>query len=494
MMAKTTPHDPMNPSHPFVRLASQYIEFEKLLQPGDHVLVGVSGGPDSLALLECLFSLRASLSLRDLTVLHFDHGLRGEESAKEKEFVRRVAQNKSLPFVSAEDDVRSFAAREGLSLEMAARTCRHRFFFQSMELLKGDRLALGHNANDQAEEVLLRLCRGTGPSGMAGMLPRSRRGIIRPLLFAQRRDILKFLRELGIPHAQDSSNEQIICQRNALRQRVLPLLEAHLHPQIVRTLERHTTLVREEESFWEQMLCSWFSCFAGRHGESRISVPVKDLQSQHVAFRKRFYRHVVREMTGSCSGIFRVHVEALDRWAMRSHSGRHMVLPNGVVAQKEGETLQFTLEEGFSGATFEAGPEPDVLMHGPGDYEAPALGVKVQLRWYRKGDAGPAWDTREGFHVHMDAQKVVWPLLIRRWQRGDRFKPLGLKGMKKLQDFFVDAKIPRRERPQVPLVCDGGKICWVVGHRLDDRVKVDPCTNEVLSVRVRQAFIEGDLS
>ncbi len=482
----------MDPSHPLIQHASQYIESEKLLQQGDHVLVGVSGGPDSIALLECLFTLRHRFSLGELTILHFDHRLRKEESAKEREFVRQVAQDKSLRFLSAEEDVRSFASREGVSLEMAARMCRHRFFFEKMALLKGHKLALGHNANDQAEEVLLRLCRGTGPSGMMGMLPRNRRGIIRPLLFAHRSEILRFLTDSGIGYALDSSNEKIICQRNALRQKVLPLLEKHLHPQIVRTLGRHTALVRDEENFWEQMICHWFTQFGSREGKSLLSVPVNVLQGQHSAFRKRLYRYVLREMTGTCSGTFMVHVEALDRWVMTSQSGRHMVLPNRVVVHKEGDRFRFTLNEGVLWASPGEAEERGPWMDGPGEYPLPALGARVQLRVHRKGEEGPEPDPQGGFLAHMDAEKVVWPLSLRRWQRGDRFKPLGLRGMKKLQDFFVDAKIPRHERTSVPLVCDREKICWVVGHRLDDRVKINPQTREVLVVHFRQESTEND--
>lgn len=473
----------MNPSHPFLQQILNIIKVKDLIGAGDHVLAGVSGGPDSMALLECLAQLREPLRLGGLTVLHFDHGLRGEEAAREKELVRRAASERSLHLVVGEGKVRDVALREGISLEMAARKCRHQFFREAMQTWRGDKIALGHHAGDQAEELLLRLCRGTGPSGMAGMAPKSGQGIVRPLLFVSRKEILQFLNDLGIRWAKDSSNEELCCQRNALRLEVMPLLEHHFHRRVIETLGRHATLALEEEDYWETLLRDWCGQFTEKPRWNALSVRLRDLQSQHRAFRKRFYRCAVRELTGACSGIFMVHVEALDRFVMGSQSGRHMRLPGGVTLFREGNRLIFSREEGPPFLPLRVGRLPEVVLHGPGIYKAENF--RLVLRVQRLGmKEVPDFRHLSANTACVDADRVRWPLFIRGWQKGDRFQPLGLGGCKKLQDFFVDAKVPRGRRVHIPIVCDVEKICWVVGHRLDDRVKVTSRTREILFFEV----------
>ncbi len=472
----------MHFSHRFSQRAFQYIKDHDLIHEGDHILVGVSGGPDSTALLECLLELRPFLLIKSLTVLHFDHELRGRESTRDRVFVLGIASEKSLSCWTASEDVKAFAVRKGLSLEMAARSCRHRFFSQAMKALRGDGLALGHHADDQAEELLLRICRGTGPSGMAGMLPRSKQGIIRPLLFARREEILEFLTDLHLSYVVDSSNEKLFCQRNIVRHKVVPLLEQHIHPGVTDTIGRHARLARDEEEYWQECLEAWCEQFTTNPGPSAVVVTLKDLSARHVAFRRRFYRHVVRALIGSCSGIFMNHVEALDRMVKRGRFGRYMKLPGGIMASIGRECLVLTLEHAPPPVSFNDCEEISLFIYGPGVYEAQDFGLVFHVRKesMKAGDEAVVDASANVARMAMD--DVLWPLLVRRWRKGDRFKPLGMAGTKKLQDFFVDAKIPRDRRHQVAIVCDREKICWIVGQRLDSRVRVKPSSGEIIVI------------
>ncbi|NTW36847.1 MAG: tRNA lysidine(34) synthetase TilS, partial [Syntrophobacteraceae bacterium] len=232
----------MTQRQPLPLRALDFIRRHQMVRPGGGLLVGVSGGPDSVALLHILKTLQSDLEIDRLTVAHFEHGLRGVESLEDRIFVEKLAADLGMECRCEAEDVRAVARQMRLSLEMAARLCRHRFFQDLATSMGGTPIALAHSANDQAEEVLMRLCRGTGPSGLGGMRPREGSGIVRPLLFASRTEIMHYLHELGVTYRLDSSNQVPACQRNRIRLEVMPLLEDILHPGIVGCIERHTRL------------------------------------------------------------------------------------------------------------------------------------------------------------------------------------------------------------------------------------------------------------
>ncbi|MHC1724526.1 MAG: tRNA lysidine(34) synthetase TilS [Syntrophobacteraceae bacterium] len=230
--------------------ACEYIIKKGLIASGDHLLTAVSGGPDSVALLHILIGLKEYFNIERITVVHFDHRLRGRDSDADREFVRNLANSTALGFRCGSDDVRSFARKKKISIEMAARELRHSFFKSVSLELNAHKIVLGHTADDQAEEVLLRLLRGTGPAGLAAMPPRTADGIIRPLLFATRSEILDYLRAGDMAYREDLTNLEPFCQRNLLRLQIFPLLREAFHPRIAGTISRYAELAAEEESWW----------------------------------------------------------------------------------------------------------------------------------------------------------------------------------------------------------------------------------------------------
>ncbi len=254
----------MKQLHPLQRRVRDFIRQEQLLAGKDLVLVAVSGGPDSVALLHILVSLRESCGISKIAVLHFDHQLRGNASAADRDFVEALATTFDLPFHCGAEDVLSYHKQHKISVEMAARACRHRFFKDALTRLEAHAIALGHTANDQAEELLLRLFRGSGPGGMSGMHPRTRGGLIRPLLFATRNEIIAYLRDKKLSFREDSSNNDPAYQRNALRHELFPVLEKHFHPRVVEVLCRHARLATDDESCWRDLLASqWTTVCVG---------------------------------------------------------------------------------------------------------------------------------------------------------------------------------------------------------------------------------------
>jgi tRNA(Ile)-lysidine synthase len=454
-----------------------------MVRPGGGLLVGVSGGPDSVALLHILRTLQKDLEIDRLTVAHFNHRLRGVESLGDHRFVENLAAELGVECRSGSEDVRVVAGEMRLSLEMAARICRHRFFQSVASSLGGTpALALAHNANDQAEEVLMRLCRGTGPSGLGGMRPREGSGIVRPLLFATRTEILNYLNALELPYRLDSSNQDPSCQRNRVRLEVLPLLEDILHPGIVRCIERHARLARDEEEYWDATLASLWPKVCVVELTNEIRLHGLELLGLHPALLRRALRRAVERLQGHTLGLFADHVEKICLLLRSGSSGKRIHLPADLRAELQAGDLVL-MTGGRAGGRVLL-PEEPLLIERTGSWSWGKLMLKLQLM--AREDLTLPQDFRGAGRnrAFLDADGIQWPLCVRRWRHGDRFQPLGLSGHKKLQDFFVDLKIPRGSRGNIPILCDREKICWIVGYRLDERAKVTLRTRQVLFVEV----------
>jgi tRNA(Ile)-lysidine synthase len=463
---------------PLLARATRYIIKNSLISDRDHVLAAVSGGPDSSALLSILIDLKDILGIERITVVHFDHGLRGDESNADREFVRTLAHSACLDFHCGTADVRSFAGSQKISIEMAARECRRSFLIGTATALNAGKIALGHTADDQAEEVLLRILRGTGPSGIQAMSPKTAQGIIRPLLFATRPMVLEYLRERGLPFRNDSSNFDPFCQRNFLRLKVFPLLREAFHPRIAETIARCADLAREEESWWASQIETRLRDTCLEFAEGRATLDLERLKQLHPALVRRILRLALEKVRGNLSGVGLVHLENLVELVFSQMTGKSVRFPGGIEAVGQGAKLLIRPLKGDPPKDLEHEVLP---IPGPGNY----------LFGRYRFDIGLLDEIRTGCEpvfgmdcIRMDADKVNWPLELRFRRSGDRFRPLGMTGSKKLQDFFTDCMVPREERQKVPLLCDRDKICWVAGMRIDDRVRVEDRTRSILVVRL----------
>lgn len=460
--------------HPFEKKTLDAMRRTGLCHIGLSLGVAVSGGPDSVALLYALHALRPLLSIESLVVLHYDHGLRGEDSSADRRFVQELAGRLGCEILVGRGDVRGFRRDHRVSLEMAARLCRRAFYVEAMRRRNLQRLALGHTADDQAEEVLLRLCRGTGPGGLRGMRAHTAGGFIRPLLWASRAEILHYLGDTGRSFREDATNLDGFCQRNRVRREVLPLLEEIFHPRVRRVLCRHADLAAEDDDYWAGQIDEAWGRVVCAEGIDTVVFDASGMQALHGALSSRLFRRAL-ERIGFSAGIFAVHLKALERLLRQAPSGRQVILPAGVRVFREGSRIVLTkrAEEPPLGESRE--------MFGPGGYAVPEFQAEITIRERSVREVRiPGADP---WTALLDAQAVLWPLKVRTFRAGDRFRPLGGPGSKKLQDFFTDAKVPRTTRPRVPLVCDREKICWVVGYRMDDRVKVSDRTRTVLEIQ-----------
>jgi len=456
-------------SRPLTDRAAAYIRKHGLIRPGDRVLAAVSGGPDSVALLDILTHLKPELQAERISVVHFDHRLRGEDSDADREFARALARDAGMDFHCGWADVRATARERRISIEMAARECRHSFFRQTAQSMGANRIALGHTASDQAEEVLLRILRGTGPGGIQAMPPAVGGGVIRPLLFATREEILRHIHARGLEFREDLTNTEPFCQRNRLRLEVFPLLRDAFHPEIEKTIARYADLARDEDSWWRAEVERAWSGICEARETGRIALRLSGLRELHTALLRRVLRHALEAIRGDLSGIGMTHIEALAESVGSDKPGRSIRFPGGFEAiQRDGKLVLRKVPEDLRGVAA-CGP---IEIPGPGTYRIGPYRFEITV-----SESGPheSFPPRQNV-AHMDAAGIKWPLLLRFRQPGDRFHPLGMAGSKKLQDFFTDLKIPRERREAIPLLCDREKICWVTGLRLDERVRPGPET------------------
>lgn len=471
-----------SPSTRFTRLlerrVSDFILEREVLRPGERALMAVSGGPDSTALLVIAARLRQSLGL-DLAAAHFDHMLRSKAEAQEDEaYVRRLADCLGLPLTCGRGDVAAKARRARLSLEDAARRLRYRFLAQTAHQIGASVVLLGHTLDDQAETVVLHILRGSGLDGLAAMRPRSpwpfARGpeAARPLLCLRRSDTQRYCLELGLAPRQDPTNELLAPWRNRVRHEVIPTLR-RFNPQVETALARlaeaaaldTARLEAEAAEIWPQVAHT-----------QKGSVVLQAAQMVHLdpAVRFRILRRAFQRAAGRTTDLEAAHVEAMLS-LLRCGRGKAS-LPWGVMASLAAG--QLTLSRG---AVCRAKPLPHTTLAVPGATEAGPWHVETRiLRTPVDVLSGGRWV------AHLDATAVHGPLFVRARRPGDRLRPLGLHGEKKVQDILVDDKVPAEERDTVPLLCDSQGVLWVVGHRLDQRVAVNTNSDKVIEVRFQR--------
>lgn len=452
------------------RWVGRYIRQGNLLTRGQRVLVAVSGGPDSVALLHLLHRLQPDLDL-DLGVAHFDHGLRGEQSREEARFVAGLAQSLSLPCYAGHGDTREFARRERLSLQMAARRLRFRFLKDTCRGHGYQKLALGHTADDQVELFVLRLLRGAGPEGLRGMLPVTPEGLVRPLLGVSKEIILAWLRRENLPYRQDPSNLKRDYQRNRVRLDLLPQLRT-FNPRLDEAVWRAQALLQEQESLLAPMVAQAVAEVAQAPAPDFYRLSLPRFLALPPALQKLVVRAILPKLLAEYP-LSSVQVAGVLDLARAEKSGGQLSLGACRVARAGGE-LDF----------FSRLPSPPreggALSTVPGLFETGGWNWRLASRPYSPDLRLP----QEPHRAWLDQEQVALPLQVRYYQPGDRFWPQGASGAKKLQDFLVDRKIPRWLRPYLPLLVSGDRIVWVPGLRVAEEVKLTAASRGLLEIEL----------
>ena len=456
---------------------------QQLFLPGQHLIVAVSGGPDSVALLSLLHRLAQPWRLT-LTVVHCNYGLRGAESDGDESFVSAFCRERQLPLVIHRPVL--VKRRQRSSLQATARDARYDFMKHLAQEVGADRIVVGHTANDQAETMLMWLLRGAGMTGLAGMPYAREDKIIRPLLAATREEVVAYLDHEGLTYRRDSSNEKPLYHRNRIRKELLPVI-TRLAPAAVRVLQRQADVFREDELYLEHVTRTLVGTLVNQDSPGVQRVDHRAFIELPVALQRRLVRTILRtyDEEGRASSLHMV--ESVRRVLLKGRNGARLSLKQAVVTLEQGEVRFSPGAEGDRCHQIDSAQKKREIVAVPVPSTVSWAGMNQQIHVQlttRRAAEGLGRCPSQGLAL-FDADRFSAPLVIRAWQAGDRFFPHGMKGKsKKLQDFFTDRKVARHARGKIPLLVAPEGILWVVGMRQDERFVIRSGTTRCLVVSV----------
>jgi tRNA(Ile)-lysidine synthase len=461
---------------PFLKNIEQALK--ELIATGDKVLVGVSGGADSIALLHILHKFSHSQNY-SLIVVHINHMARGKDSDVDAGFVESMAEKLKLPFYLKKINVGIERLKLKTSFQDAARIIRYQFFEETLQTVGGHRVALGHTADDQVETILINIVRGTGLKGLAG-IPQVRNCIIRPFLEFYRKDLEIYLKENDLSFREDSSNFDKKYLRNRIRHELIPHLETY-NPSIKKCLQEMSGIIRVEDSLLSQTTKDIFKQKLGKNNEKHIIWEIKDFQSYAIALRKRLVRDIFCHITGDMQAITAYHVQQIITLFNSPKAGKVLNIPRGVTVTCSYDSVLFSkitdgIFENELLVTQIAIPGTTELLKGSiGRVKTQIIAGTLRLSSLET--------ERQAF---FDLEKTGLGIQARFFRAGDRFCPLGMTGSKKLKSFFIDQKVPQSIRSHIPILTNADDdIIWVYGQRISHHYRVTDKTEKVL-------FIEGD--
>ena len=472
-----------------------FLRPNNLIQPGESIVVGVSGGADSVCLFHMLAGWQNEFDIK-LHVAHLNHQLRGAESDTDAEYVANLAASVGIPVTIGKRDVADYRSKRNYSTEEAARELRYDFLAKVACDVGAHQVAIGHTRDDQVETVLMHILRGTGISGLRGLEPCSpfpfchsevkvkNPGlvVIRPLLDITRQETLSYCQEHQLMPRFDSSNLSLCFLRNRLRLELLPSLRKY-NPSVDQALLRLAKIAKDDSSFIEQQaLQLWDE--VSRQEKYAICLDKEKVSALPVALQSRLIRLAVDRVLGDTRDIEANHIEAI-RSLLTKPVGKRISLPHGIICQGEYDELVIISAAKYAQLLSSLCPFPplqgEFRLKVPGETVLPGWKVIASIVQRQAASLSlRGTECRSNLIAEFDLDKTGTELFIRKRQSGDRFQPLGMDMPKKLQDFMVDAKIPLSWRQHIPLVCSPQQIVWVVGWRIDDRAKVTKASKKGL--------------
>jgi tRNA(Ile)-lysidine synthase len=475
-----------NPQHvSFRRRVAEAIKGQQLIERGDHIVVAVSGGPDSVALLSVLHGLAPSWNL-SLSVAHFNYGLRGAESDDDAAFVMRLCARFNIPYrcewLPITEDL-----RKGRSLQEAAREARYAALLRLCASLGANKVALGHTRDDQAETVVMWLLRGAGTTGLSGM-PSLRRPFIRPLLAVGRTDVLSYLAEQELDFREDSSNATPIYLRNRVRHHLLPVL-TRFNPAILEGLARQADILREEDTCLDSMAAEQLAHVGRELSNNEWVLDRTGLLALPLALQRRVLRKAVQHTAGVNRGPSFGAVSLLLDRVVHGRSGSCATVRNANVSRVY-EAILFQPRDVVPGARAISAVASDIsiALSVPSTISWPFTGQRLQVDLIHGPQSEKTCAALPPMQAMLDADCMTLDLCVRTWRPGDRFHPFGFNGhQKKLQDLFADLKVPRLSRERIPLIVAPEGIVWVAGYRTDHRFRVTASTRRLLRLALMES-------
>ncbi len=455
-----------------------------MVEPGDTILLGVSGGPDSVALLRGLFELKQELNL-ELAIAHLNHSARGKESDRDARFVKDMGEALQIKTFIEKMDVAAKQAASKNSFQETARHLRLEFFQRTMDQMGANKIALGHTSDDQAETVLINLLRGSGLKGVGGMSP-VRHPYIRPLFYCSRSEVVGFLNDQKIPYCQDSSNEKTDYLRNRIRLELIPFLQERYNPRITENLFEASGIFRADNDYLKTLEDHEFDRAVSKSGESEtLNMDIEYFTALPLALKRRLVRKGIESIQGDLRRISFFHIQEVLRLFEKAQKGKRIDLPGDLEVLCLGDRVEFKrIHESDPSILSDESKASDWLrpLNIPGETQVEKAGLTLKAEIIDPVETGfPAGQANQAF---LDFDKTGDDIMVRFFQAGDRLKPLGMKGTKKLKSLFIDEKVPQEIRSTVPILTTGdNNIIWVYGTRIAHAYRVTSETNKVLFIK-----------
>jgi len=452
----------------------EYNKKEVLFKNEDNILLGVSGGPDSLTMLNLFLRIKKIYNL-NIVVFHLNHKFR-EEAGEEAVYVKSICQKSNIPVIIKEYDVPALIKREALSPEEAARKIRFSLMQKEARNYNISKIALAHNKDDLVETILLHMFRGTGLKGLSGIDPVTEINgikIIHPLLNTSRYEIEQYCQEYDLEPRFDKSNESTIYTRNKIRLDIIPYLEKNINPGLKDVMFNMSELIRKENSFMSNLTKDFISEILIEEGNNLIRVDIIKLKDSPEVLRMRAIQKVIYKLKDKEVNVYNNHLKLIGDLIFTGNTGNMLDLPDDIKVKKSYDSLIFTkgnIEINFI--------KFDKVMEIPGkiiianNQKLESSLLSPDKDW-EKNKLNPNI-------CFFDIEEVSLPIRVRNRKDGDRFIPLGMSGFKKVKDFFIDEKLPLEQRDMVPVITDkNDKIIWLAGLRMDERVKITDKTNKI---------------
>ena len=447
-----------------IKKIKNFISENSLINENDRILVGLSGGPDSIFLLYILHNYFNN----QLIIAHINHKLRGIDSDLDEKFIRTISQKLKIPLYIIREDVKKLSTKNKKSIEEVGRDVRFSFFNKILKVENFNKIALGHNLDDNVETILINFIKGSGMKGLIG-IPEKRDNIIHPIINIKKEEILKYLEENKIEYRIDKTNFETDYLRNKVRNYLLPIIEKEFNKNFKEKILALSNILKVENRFLDDLVENIKNDIL-KFEDDFVKIDLKKLQNLHLSLKRRLIRKVIDHFNKDLREYPLDHIDKVISLENKK-TGKEIELPLNLIAVKDKNNLIIERRD------FEI---PDFYIEIPdiGSYQE--IGMKIELSLVEKISK-----VKDPFISFFDYDKIELPLKIRKPMFGEKFKPLGLKKEKKIQDFFVDSGIPKSVRWNLPVLLDKkDDILWIIGVRISDDYKVTNLTNRVICIKI----------
>lgn len=462
-----------------IKKVEENIKKYDMIKKGQTIIVGVSGGFDSITLLDILYKIKDKYGFK-LIVAHVNHGVRGVEADSDEIFVKQRAKKYGLEFISTRIDMNEYAKKNKISKEEAGRKLRYKFF-NSIEKDKEFKIAVAHNKNDQAETLLMRLIRGTGLDGLTGINYKSQ-NIIRPLLNIERKEIEKYCKQKKLNPRIDKTNLMPIYERNKVRLKLIPYIEENFSENIVETLYRLSEIAKNDVKILEEFTDSKLKKLMLEFKQNKLILDIKEFNKLDMGVKSRVLRKAINNVNGNLAGIEENKIINAINFIREEKTGKSIDINKNIKIRINYNKLNVEKCEKDNKVRY------NYKIAINQEIEISEINVKIKLSVKSIQEVGKERKKSQS-QQYFDYDKIEEDIYIRNRIDGDKVKFLGIDGYKKLKNYFIDEKIERKKRDNIPLLLFGNKIAWIIGYRRANIALLNKNTKNVLIVEIENLDI-----